>query len=270
VIFEPVIALQSQGAFWKWSMAQLCRNRERIISVVIAATFLLSCASAPQTTKPQFSPVPGLEQRQVQFQQVIYPFSVFVPSSLNGTHSAPALLLIHGGGGNGPGMIALWENFAETNGIILVGPTLPLGGDFETAVAPQLYPIIMDAARREWNIDGKRMYLFGISAGGYTVFDVSMFDSQYFTAGGVFAAVITSDYDWIVQKATRKIPIAIYMGDHDQYFTVAQAQSTRDLLADNGFPVSLTIFPNLDHNYNAMANAVNADVWTFFSQAPPP
>lgn len=251
-------------------MAQWCRNQEQIIPVVIAATFLLSCTSAPKTTAPQFPLVPGLKQRQVQFQQVIYPFYVFVPSSLNGTHSAPAVLLIHGGGGDGPGIIALWENFAETNGIILVGPTLPLGGDFETAVAPQLYPIIMDAARREWNIDGKRMYLFGVSAGGYTVFDVSMFDSQYFTAGGVFAAVITPDYDWIVQKATRKIPVAIYMGDHDQYFTVAQAQSTQNLLVANGFPASLKIFPNLDHNYNAIANTVNADVWTFFSQAPPP
>lgn len=251
-------------------MAPWCRARERIIPVVIAATFLLSCASAPKTIAPQFPHVSGLEQRQVQFQQVIYPFYVFVPSSLNGTHSAPALLLIHGGGGDGPGMIAVWQNFAEKNGIILIAPTLPLGGNFETAIAPQLYPMIMDAVRREWNIDAERMYLFGISAGGYTVFDVSMFDSQYFTAAGVFAAVITPDYDWIVQNAARKIPIAIYIGDHDQYFTVAQAESTRDLLAANGFPVSLTIFPNLDHNYGAIANAVNADVWTFFSQAPPP
>ena len=250
-------------------MAPSCRNRKRIIPVVIATTVLLSCASAPKTIAPGFPQVPGLEQRQVQFQQVIYPFYVFVPSSLNGTHSAPALLLIHGGGGDGPGMIALWQTFAEANGIILVGPTLPLGGNFETDVAPQLYPMIMDAARREWNIDATRVYLFGVSAGGYTVFDVSMFDSQYFTAGGVFAAVITPDYDWIVQKATRKIPIAIFIGDRDQFFTVAQAQGTRDLLVANGFPVSLTIFPNLDHNYGAVANTVNADAWTFFSQAPP-
>ena len=244
--------------------------REWPIPVVIVATFLLSCASAPKKTVPQFPQVPGLEQRQVQFRQVIYPFYVLVPSSLNSTHSAPALLLIHGGGGDGSGMIAAWKNFAETNGIILIGPTLPLGGNFETGVAPQLYPMIMDAARREWNIDATRIYLFGVSAGGYTVFDVSMFDSQYFAAGGVFAAVITPDYDWIVQKATRKIPIAIYIGDHDQFFTVAQAQGTRDLLAANGFPVRLTIFPDLDHNYGGIANTVNADVWTFFSQAPPP
>jgi dipeptidyl aminopeptidase/acylaminoacyl peptidase len=127
----------------------------------------------------------------------------------------------------------------------------------------------MDAARKEWNIDPLRIYLFGVSAGGYTVFDGCMFDSQYFAGGGVFAAVITPDYDWILQKARRKLPIGIYLGDHDEFFTVAQAQSTRDLLAANGFPVRLTIFPNLDHNYGAVANTVNADIWNFFTQTPP-
>jgi hypothetical protein len=58
--------------------------------------------------------------------------------------------------------------------------------------------------------------------------------------------------------------------DHDEFFTVAQVQETRDLLAANGFSVRLTIFPNLDHNYGAVADTVNADVWNFFSQASPP
>jgi poly(3-hydroxybutyrate) depolymerase len=241
-----------------------------MILVLVGVALPLGCGSSPKPTVSQFPQVPGLEQRQLQFQQVVYPFYVFVPLSLNSALPAPAVLLIHGGGGKGPDMIAAWKNFAEANGIILVGPTLPLGGNFETAVAPQLYPLIMDAARSEWKIDPVRIYLFGVSAGGYTVFDVSMFDSQYFAAAGVFAAVITPDYDWILQKATRKIPIAIYIGDHDEFFTVVQAQSTRDLLAANGFPVRLTIFSNLDHNYGAVANIVNADLWAFFRQAPPP
>ena len=243
-------------------------KRSAILSLA-AVSFLIGCGSTSKISGPLFSQFPGLTQRQVQFQQTIYPFYVFVPSSFDGSHPLPAILLIHGGGGNGPDLIAVWKDFAEQTGIILVGPTLPLGGSFETAVAPQLYPMIMDSARGEWNIDASRIYLFGISAGGYTVFDVSMFDSQYFAAGGVFAAVITPEYDWIVQQATRKIPIAIYIGDHDEFFTVAQAQRTRDLLAANGFPVQLTIFPNLDHNYGAVASAVNADVWHFFVHSSP-
>jgi predicted peptidase len=43
--------------------------------------------------------------------------------------------------------------------------------------------MIMDAVRSEWNIDPGRIYLLGISAEGYTVFDACMFDSQYFAAG---------------------------------------------------------------------------------------
>ena len=107
-------------------------------------------------------------------------FYVFVPSSANRTQPAPAILLIHGGGGKGPDLVNFWRSFAEQMGIILVGPTLPLGGNFETAVAPQLYPLIMDAVRNEWNVDANRIYLFGVSAGGYTVFDAGMFDSTVF------------------------------------------------------------------------------------------
>ncbi|MBV9342857.1 MAG: dienelactone hydrolase family protein [Acidobacteria bacterium] len=236
----------------------------------MAVAMLPGCGGTPHPTSPAFPQVPGLAQRQVEFQQTFYPFYVFVPSTYNSLHRLPAVLLIHGGGGKGPDMIQFWKNFAEQMGIILVGPTLPLGGTFETAVAPQLYPIIMNAVGSEWNIDVKRIYLFGVSAGGYTVFDACMFDSQYFAAGGVFAAVITPNYDWILQRATRKIPIAIYIGDRDQYFSIAQAQATNDLLAANGFPAQLTIFPNLDHNYGAVASTVNTDVWNFFSQAPLP
>ena len=250
-------------------MTSSCGSKGNIILTLTSVVLLICCGSTPRVTTLQFPQVPGLAQRQVQFMQVVYPFYVFVPSSSNGTHPMPAVLLIHGGGGNGPDLIAAWKTFAEQNGIVLVGPTLPLGGNFETEVVPQLYPLIMDAARKEWNIDPKRIYLFGVSAGGYTVFDACMFDSQYFAGGGVFAAVITPDYDWILQQAKRKLPIAVYLGDHDEFFTVAQAQATRDLLATSGFPVRLTVFPNLDHNYGAVANKVNADVWNFFAQTPP-
>jgi len=114
----------------------------RAILALAAAALLLGCGASSKTARP---PVKGLAQRQVQFEQVVYPFYVFVPSSFDGSHPAPAILLIHGFGGRGTDMIGLWQNFAEQNGIILVGPTLPLGGNFETAVALQLYPIIMDS-----------------------------------------------------------------------------------------------------------------------------
>jgi predicted esterase len=163
-------------------------------------------------------------------------------------------------------MVNTWRDVANQNGIILVAPTVPVGTDFEVHVVPGLYPAIMNQARTEFLIDNKRIYLFGVSAGGYTVFDAGLPDSTYFAAGGVFAAVITPDFNFLVREATRKIPFALYIGDHDEFFTVGQAQATVDLLRSNGFPVRFTLFPNLDHNYVAVAAQVNSDVWSFFNQ----
>ena len=151
-----------------------------------------SSAQTPST--PDGSTV-GLIERHVQFQQVDYPFWIFLPPAYDGTQVLPAILLVHGAGGNGPDFLNIWRNFAGKNGIILVAPTVPDGTNFEINVVPELYPMIMDAARSEWKIDPRRIYLFGFSAGGYTVFDAGLPDSQYFAAGGVFAAIITPDFD---------------------------------------------------------------------------
>jgi predicted esterase len=181
----------------------------------------------------------------------------------------PALLLVHGGGGNGLGMIDVWKAFAEAHQILLVAPTLPLGAAIEV-LEPQLFPLLMDSVQSSWKHDPARRYVFGYSAGGFVTYDAAMFTSSYFAAVGVFAGIITPDYDWILQKATRKTPVAIYIGDRDQFFSVSQAEATRDVLLANGFPVHFTLMTNQDHDYAAVAEFVNDDVWAFFGQHPLP
>ncbi len=73
--------------------------------------------------------------------------------------------------------------------------------------------------------------------GGYLAFDGAMFESQYFAAVAVHANRIADEYTGILARAQRKTPIAIYIGDHDQFFTVASVLKTRDLLLKSGFPV---------------------------------
>jgi len=235
--------------FFKWTSL--------LFASVILAGFL-GCGASPGN---QSSSAPG----SIQFQGSEYPYAVFVPSIYDGVHALPAILLIHGGGGNGPDFLKLWQDFAEKNGIILVAPTLPLGAALETQV-PELFPALMDLVKTQWKVDSRRIYLFGYSAGGYSTFDAAMLDSTYFAAAGVFAAIITPDYYWIVQKAQRKTPVAIYIGDHDQFFSLMQTRATRDLLLAKGFPVHYVEIPNQDHNYPAIAGWVNQDVWTFMSQ----
>ena len=48
---------------------------------------------------------------------------------------------------------------------------------------------------------------------------------------------INPDYRWIINQAKRKTPIAIYIGDRDEFFPVERVRKTRDLLINAGFPV---------------------------------
>ncbi len=124
----------------------------------------------------------------------------------------------------------------------------------------------MDSVKKQANIDPNRIYVFGYSAGGYVTFDAATLDSTYFAAAAVFADIIAPEYYGIIQQAKRNTPIAIYLGDHDQFFSVKQAQATRDRLAANGFPVHFVVIPDRDHNYAAASAFVNNDAWKFMSQ----
>ncbi len=224
-----------------------------------------SAPTAPQpvtTVKPVANTVSA--QQNFSFQGATYPYWVFTPAAFNGHSQLPVVLLLHGGGGHGLDMIGAWQSFANQQGIILVAPTFPYSAQFETTV-PQLFPQLMDAVKQGWNFDAHHVYVFGVSAGGYLCYDAATLASTYFTAVGVFAAIITPDYDYIVTKAVRKTPVAIYIGDHDQFFTLAQTRATRDLLLANGFPVHYVEFANLGHDYGAVSAQVNQDFWNYAS-----
>lgn len=232
----------------------------RCIRLWLALLCLAECCSCGVAAKT----VSG----KIEFNGSHYSYAVFVPSTHDATHPMPAILLVHGAGGNGLDFLNLWRDFAQKSGIILVAPTLPSGdrgAELESQV-PQMFRDLMEIVKKQWNVDPQRIYLFGYSAGGYFTFDTAMMDSTYFAAAGVFAARITPDFEWIVQKAQRKMPIALYVGDHDPFFSLEQTRGTRDLLRANGFTVHYVEILNQNHNYPAISDRVNRDAWAFLRQ----
>ena len=104
--------------------------------------------------------------------------------------------------------------------------------------------------------------------GGYLAYDAAMFESRYFAAVGVHGMRLAEEYAWIVGKAERKIPIAIYIGDYDQFSSIDSLHKTRDLLRKQGFPVHYVEYVNHDHNYYDRSDEINADAWKFFKENP--
>ncbi len=209
---------------------------------------------------------PGKTTHQkFSFGHATYPYLVFAPASWTPDSRFPALLLIHGAQGRGEDMLSLWRDFADQHGILVIAPTFPLDARFETTV-PVLYPALMETVRQSTHFDPRRAYIFGYSAGGYTTFDAATLTS-YFAGAAVFADIIAPGYESIVDHPQRHTPIALYLGDHDPFFTFAQSRRTRDLLLAHGFPVHYVEIPHQDHNYPAVANAIDADAWSFMSRS---
>jgi len=184
-------------------------------------------------------------------------------------HPLPAIVLLHGAGDQAENMIDAWKKFASEKKIVLLAPQLPRDPKFEDS-APKVFRCVVEDARKLVAIDSSRVYVFGNSMGGYLAYDAAMFESRYFAAVAVHAMRIADDYISIVDHAQRKTPIAIYIGDHDQFFKEEDVRKTRDLLRKAGFPVRYVELRNHDHNYYAAADQINQDAWNLFEENPLP
>ena len=226
-------------------------------SVLKLAVFLGAVLSGPQLTA---SPASGSKSVRCAGGDRRYVYSV--PDREG---PLPAVVLLHGAGDRPENMVDAWKHFAQKQGIVLLAPELPRDPRFED-VAPQIFRCVVEDAKQFAGIDSQRVYLFGNSMGGYLAFDGAMFESQYFAGVAVHANRIDPDYEWIVTRAKRKTPIAIYIGDHDQFFSQDAVRKTRDLLLKAGFPVHYVELDHHDHNYYALADEIDADAWKFLKE----
>ena len=175
----------------------------------------------------------------------------------------PAILLLHGAGDTPRPMIDAWHSLADKEKIVLIAPELPRTAEFED-IAPKVFHCLVENSKLATNLDTKRIYVFGNSMGGYLAYDALAFQSEYFAAVGVHAMGIDPKYDSILDHATRKTPVTIYVGVEDPLVPLKSVRRTVDLLKQRGFPVRYNELKNHDHNYYAVSPKVNADAWEFF------
>jgi predicted esterase len=109
-----------------------------------------------------------------------------------------------------------------------------------------------------------RIYLFGSSGGAVYSLTLSMLESQLFAATAIHAGAWRAPNEFrAVPYARRKIPIAIFIGDKDEYFPLFAVRKTQSALEKAGHPVSVTVIAGHSHNYADVALEVNRSAWDF-------
>ncbi len=191
-------------------------------------------------------------------------YYLFVPDKAGPAVPAPLIVLLHGSGRNGLSLVEKWKELAKKEGVIIVGPdALNSQGWKIPEDGPEFIHELVEALKTKYPINARRVYLFGHSAGAGQALYLSLLESEYFAATAVHAGALSPDDGPYIDRAQRKIPIAIFVGTNDEFFPLPVVRATRDALNGRGFKSELTEIKGHTHWYYDRAAEINRSAWEF-------
>jgi poly(3-hydroxybutyrate) depolymerase len=131
---------------------------------------------------------------------------------------------------------------------------------------PDFLHDLVEMLKRQFDLDARRVYLFGHSAGAGQALMMAALESEYFAAAAVHAGAMPESAFPLIERATRKTPIGIWIGTNDALFPLEVVRATRDALSAQGFAAELTEIPGHTHWYYDRAPEINKKVWAFLRQ----
>ncbi|MEZ0228310.1 MAG: PHB depolymerase family esterase [Planctomycetota bacterium] len=142
--------------------------------------------------------------------------------------------------------VSYWDQIPEQEGFILVEQQGYRGtGGFTYDYDPLVLAGILDDVEKTWNVDMKRLYLTGFSAGAHWSYTIGLANSQVFAGLGICAGSLGSAASvgvWVpgatVQpNVPRKVFVAIRHGTTDAVVPVNEGRIARDQLRAAGHTV---------------------------------
>jgi len=195
-------------------------------------------------------------------------YYLMVPDSAKSSASAPLIVLLHGSGRNGLSLMEKWKELASREGVIIAGPDSrdtqgwQIPGD-----GPGFIHDLVEALRAKYQVNQRRIYLFGHSAGAVFALNLSMMESEYFAATAVHAGSWRTERELSVRDyARRKTPLAIIVGDRDAFFPLPSVKATEAALKERGFAIEVKVMKGHDHWYYDLAPQINRDAWDFLKR----
>jgi predicted peptidase len=254
--------------------------RPRSLLLLSALLLGVGCMHAP--SKPETG---HFVEKQLQLDDTVHRYQVFVPSREAGGRHPPVILFLHGSGergddnqrqteaGLGPHIRQHLADFPA----IVVFPQAPQGQSWSGSTA-RMALAELQASVREFHGDDDRIALTGISRGGYGVYELALMESRLFAAlVPVCGGITHPDMDETVQvegvaKAPdpfaaaaarlQHLPMWIFHGAKDKVVTPDQSRHMVEALRKIGGNVRYTEFAEAGHNAWDPAYAT-PELWTW-------
>jgi predicted peptidase len=240
-----------------------CRALVALSTIVLAITFT---ASAGVQT--------GFLDRTVSIGTKNYRYQVYVPGDFRTRKSWPLILFLHGSGERGSdGLLqtdvglphAIRQNSVRFPFIVVI----PQCSKDMTWSSPDMRTQVMaalDRSIKEFHGDRRRVYLTGLSMGGYGTWEFAVTEPGRFAALVPICSGVRAPNDWpdlrvhlpgdpknadpYAEVANRvgKTPVWLFHGDADQSVPVEESRHMAAALKAAGAEFKYTEYPGVDHN----------------------
>jgi len=228
------------------------------LCTLLVFTFLMSLAPSAVTAEK-------IMKESIRSEGKERTYYLFVRDKISPATPVPLVVLLHGSGRNGMSLMEKWAQLAKKEGVIIVAPdALNSQGWRIPQDGPDFIHELVEELKAKYPINSRRVYLFGHSAGAGQALYLSLLESEYFAAASVHAGALGGNDDAAyIERAQRKIPIAIFVGTNDQLVPLPVVRATRDALNAQGFKSELTEIKGHTHWYYDRAPEINRTAWDF-------
>jgi predicted peptidase len=184
-------------------------------------------------------------------------YLLFLPAGYQNERSRrwPLILFLHGAGERGTNLKRVTTHgppkiAQEQEGFpfIVVSPQCP-NGEFWSKDG--LLPLL-DHVEKQYRVDRRRVYLTGLSMGGFGTWDLAMAYPHRFAAiapicggGDVLSLLLT---DRIRQQRIRKLPVWVFHGAKDPVVPLTESERMIAALRELGNKPKVTIYPEAEHD----------------------
>ena len=220
---------------------------------------------------------------------VTYRYKLFVPANYDSVHQWPVILFLHGGAEGGSdgnrqtreGIGAALTKWPERVPAIVVLPQAPMDSIW-TGVSDRIAMGALDATMRDFRVDSDRVYLTGLSMGGYGTWQFAVDHPNIFAAlvpicAGVQAPLwvprlrvavpdsVRDPYAYVASRIGR-LPVWIFHNAYDVIVLAGESRRMFEALRQIGAPVRFTEYQSALHDAWTAAYA-DPELWRWlFSQ----
>ena len=233
------------------------------LSLSLAGGATAGASDAPQATTTG--------QHPHVFDQTVHiklDYLLSLPGDYNKDQSKkwPLMLFLHGSGERGsdvnkvkahgpPKLVEAQPEGEPAKDFIVVSPQCPEGRWWK---ADELIALLDDVSAK-YRVDADRVYLTGLSMGGFGTWDLASNFPQRFAA----IAPMCGGGNTSMVRRLKKLPIWVFHGEIDHAVPVQRSDEMVEALKKEGADVKYTRYPGVDHDCWTRSYA-NPELYTWF------